>query len=210
MVDEKEVPGNPEGEPAAGQADEGPPEPDLTEVAPRYEYIPGIYLTPRVQEIPRYEKAAIQLAIGSDWVSMGAMMFLLVMTFIDVIMRALFKMPFSGTYDWTRYLMVLIATFGMPICTMNDEHVSIDILVRRFPGGLQKALSWLCYGIVVFVLVIYISQGWVQGAFNATIGQTSIGVPWPTYPFYYFIAIGFACMLGIVCIKIINLARGVK
>ncbi len=68
----------------------------------------------------------------------------------------------------------------------------------------------MCYVVVAFMLVIYITQDWVQGIFNATTGQTSIGVPWPTYPFYYFIAIGFACMLVIVVVKAINLARGVK
>jgi TRAP-type C4-dicarboxylate transport system permease small subunit len=183
---------------------------DGDEYGVKVQYFPGVFLAPRVQEIPKYEKAAFRVAYWSDWVSMGAMIFLLVMTFLDVILRALFNAPFTGTYDWTRYLMVLIATFGMPLCTMNDEHVSIDVLVRRFPDKVRQGLLWLNYAVVVFILYIFISQDWTQGVLNKATGQTSVGVPWPTYPFYYFIAIGFACMLAVVVVKIANLARGVK
>ena len=180
------------------------------DIIQRFEYYPGVFLTPRVKEVPVYEKGAARLASWSAWISMGAILYLLGMTFYDVLMRSMFGMPFTGSYDWTRYLMVLIATFGMPICTMNDEHVCIDFFVRKLPDLLQTALAWFGYAIAVFMLYIYISQSWIQGSFNATTGQTAVGVPWPTYPFYYFISIGFACMLGIVCIKMINLGRGVK
>ncbi|MCL2110776.1 MAG: TRAP transporter small permease [Clostridiales bacterium] len=183
---------------------------DEDEINPRFEYYPGVFLTPRVKEVPIYENVAARVASWSSWISMGAIIFLLGMTFLDVILRALFSAPFPGTYDWTRYLMVLIASFGMPLCTMNDEHVCIDFLVRRLPDRIQTGLAWFGYALAVLVLSIYVSQSWEQGTFNASIGQTSVGVPWPTYPFFYFISIGFACMLGIVVVKMINLGRGVK
>ena len=176
----------------------------------KFEYMPGVFLVPRVKEIAPYEKVAIHVASGSDWVSIGAIFFLLGMTFLDVILRAAFNAPFAGTYDWTRYIMVLAVAFGMPICTMNEEHVNIDVLFRRFPEKIQNVLIWFNYVITCFFLYLLITQNWFQGDFNQTTGQTSVGVPWPTYPFYYFIAIGYACMFLVVIAKMINLGRGIK
>jgi TRAP-type C4-dicarboxylate transport system permease small subunit len=183
---------------------------DTDEVAGKFEYVPGIFLVPRVKEIAKYEKAAIKVAVWSDWLSVGAIFFLLGMTFLDVLLRALFKAPFSGTYDWTRYIMVFAVAFGMPICTMNEEHVGIDLLFRKFPNMGQNVLHWFNYAVTCFFLYILITENWYQGNFNQMTGQTSSGVPWPTYPFYYFIATGFICMLFIVIVKMINLGRGIK
>jgi TRAP-type C4-dicarboxylate transport system permease small subunit len=177
--------------------------------AKRVEYMPGVFLTPRVT-VPKYENVGMGIAYLADWVSITAILFLLGMTFLDVLLRTVFSHPLSGVYDWTRYLMVFVALFGMPLCAMNDEHVSVDILVKQFPDKVQTALSWMNYALVVFYLYILITENWKQAGFNATIGQSSAGVPWPTYPFYYFVSIAFACMLAVVVVKMINLARGVK
>ena len=190
--------------------EESNPTPEFDEEIPRLQYYPGVFLMPRAAEVPVYEKAAFRVASWSCWASMGAILFLLGMTFADVILRTLFNSPFPGTYDWTRYMMILIATFGMPLCTMNDDHVCIDFLVRKMPQRAQQGLAWLGYCVAVFVLYLYISQNWVQAQFNFMTMQTSVGVPWPNFPFYYFIAVGFACMLGIVGVKMANLGRGVK
>jgi TRAP-type C4-dicarboxylate transport system permease small subunit len=175
----------------------------------RIEYMPGVFLTPRTT-IPKYEKVGMGIAYWSNWLSIAPMMVLLVMTFVDVLLRTVFSNPLSGVFDWTRYIMVLVATFGMPLCAMNDEHVSIDLLTRLMPNVIQNILAWMNYILVLGYMYFLITENIRQAIFNKTIGQTSTGVPWPTYPFYYFIAFGFACMLLIVIVKMIDLARGVK
>ena len=189
--------------------EESCPAPQSDEEIVKFQYYPGVFLKPRVQEIPVYEKAVFRVSSWSCWVSMGAILFLLGMTFLDVLLRALFKMPFSGTYDWTRYLMIMIATFGMPLCTMNEDHVCVDFLVNKMPTRVQQGLTWLGYCIAVFVMYLYISQNLVQAQFNFITMQTSVGVPWPNFPFYYFIAFGFACMLSVIGVKMANLGRKV-
>ena len=179
------------------------------ELEARYEYRPGMYLAVK-RHIPKYEKGAIQIAFWSNWISMAGILVLLVLTFADVFLRTFFNTGINGTYDFTRYIMVLVATFGMPLCAMNDEHVCIDVLTRLFPQKIQTALFWFNFVIVVIYLILQIVENWKQGMANSLTGQTDVGVPWPTYPFYYFIAIGFAAMLAIVFVKMINLARGIK
>jgi TRAP-type C4-dicarboxylate transport system permease small subunit len=175
----------------------------------RVEYMPGVFLLPRPY-IPKYEKAGMWVAYLSDWLSIAAIFFLLCMTFLDVTLRTLFSAPISGVYDWTRYVMVFVAVFGMPLCAMNDEHVCIDVLTKNFPIKVQDALAWLNYALVVFYFGLIITESWKQAGFNKLLGQSNAGVPWPTYPFCWFVSVGFACMLAVIFVKIINHARGIK
>ena len=175
----------------------------------RVEYLPGVYLSGRIR-IPAYEKAAIHFSRYTSWISIGALAVLLGMTFLDVILRTVFNSGVTGAYDYTRYFMILIAVFALPLTTVNDEQVAIDVLASHFPEKAQSVLVWLNFVLVVGYTYLLITQNWKQAAVAKMAGHIDHNVIWPVYPFFYLLAIGFAAMLLVVIVKIVNQGRGVK
>ncbi|WP_417767888.1 TRAP transporter small permease [Stappia sp.] len=83
---------------------------------------------------------------GTRVLQLVAAVLLLVMmtvTFIDVIGRYLFNAPLPGAFELTEVLLALVVFVGLPIVTARREHVTVDLLTGRLPGGLRAALAWL-------------------------------------------------------------------
>ena len=69
-----------------------------------------------------------------------ALMAAAVLVFSNVVYR-LFGHVIFGSYEITELLMVITVSFALAYATLMKSHVVVDLVISRFPEGLQKILG---------------------------------------------------------------------
>ena len=117
------------------QAGDRPPVPDAEGIGPP---------TGLVGEYPVLQRVEGWLALAPA-VILFAMM---AITFANVFLRYLFRMPLSGALEILSYLMGLLVFLSLPLVTARGEHVRVSLLDSSLPGWLRRVRG------VVFNLVL--------------------------------------------------------
>jgi TRAP-type C4-dicarboxylate transport system permease small subunit len=172
----------------------------------------GEIVTPERTFIPGYEKIVAKALGGLVWVAIASILIMLATTLFDVIMRATVSWSMPGVYEYSKFLMVFIAAVAMPYTALNDGHVEVDMLVRRFPPIVRKVLGVINYVVVAAYCVVLMTQNWKQAGVTKIMMLKSPDTPFTLYqyPFYYIISIGIAILLVVVLMKLVNYVRGVN
>jgi TRAP-type transport system small permease protein len=149
--------------------------------------------TARIQDAIRI---AQRIVFSCCVVGAVAMLFMMFLTVADVIGRSFFTWPITGTYELSRYFLVVIVLLGIAYAQQTGQHVAVDYFVLKLPPRGQfvfEAIS-TSLGLVFFALVTW--QGW-EGGWNSVQTQSvSDTLHIPSYPFEFLIAVGafFLCI----------------
>jgi TRAP-type C4-dicarboxylate transport system permease small subunit len=80
---------------------------------------------------------------------------MMLLTFVDVVLRYLFNRPMAGAFEMTELLLLVLIFAGLPLVTYADEHALMDFIDRPLgPRGtrwLERAVQVLCTA-VMFLL----------------------------------------------------------
>jgi TRAP-type mannitol/chloroaromatic compound transport system permease small subunit len=131
---------------------------------------------------------------GVAWVTL----LLVVVVFVDVVMRYLFKTSFVFTQEMEWHLFAFIFLIGAGYTLLNEGHVRVDIIYQRLG---TKARAWvnLC-GVVLFLipgclLIILTSWKFVHNSWSMLEGSPDPG----GIPFRFIvkgtIPVGFVLLL---------------
>lgn len=133
-----------------------------------------------------FERALRALALASGLI----LIFVMVYTVVDVVMRYVFNRPFSGSVEVTEFAMAMIVFLAMPYTGWVGAHISVDLfekyLDRPSLRYLPSAISFI--GAALFALIAW--RVVLEAA--ATVNQTSNMLRMPHYPFRFAVA---ACSL---------------
>ncbi len=94
---------------------------------------------------------------GVAWVTLG----LVLVVFVDVVMRYLFKTSFVFTQELEWHLFGFIFLIGAGYTLLHDGHVRVDIIYQRV-GFKTRAWINLC-GVILFLIpgcIMVISTSW--------------------------------------------------
>ncbi|WP_157983847.1 TRAP transporter small permease [Nesterenkonia muleiensis] len=113
---------------------------------------------------------------------------------LQIVLRYFFERPLAGGEEITRYMFVYLIFIGAAMGVRTGIHVSIDVLVRRLPGGSGKLLAVIAQSIVG-VFLIFLTLYGIQMSMN-TMGQSSpaLGIPIG----YAYFAIPLGATLGLI------------
>jgi TRAP-type transport system small permease protein len=127
------------------------------------------------------------LALASGFV----LLVLMVFTVADVVMRAAFGRPFSGSIEFTEFCMALIVFLAIPYAGWVGAHISVDLFEKYLNRPSLRLLPALIsfIGGALFVLIAWR----VTLEASATIHQVSNMMRMPHYPFRFTVA--FCCLL---------------
>jgi|APFEC2959095136_1045048.scaffolds.fasta_scaffold01767_2 TRAP-type C4-dicarboxylate transport system permease small subunit len=141
-----------------------------------------------------FERALRALALASGFI----LLFVMVYTVADVMMRYVFNRPFSGSVEVTEFSMSLIIFLALPYTAWVGAHISVDLfekqLDRPWLRFLPAALSFV--GAALFALIAWR----VLLEALATLNQTSNMLRMPHYPFRFavaFCSLVFAVVMSI-------------
>ena len=129
----------------------------------------------------------------AGWTLVGMML----LTAADVILRA-FRRPILGTYEIVSLLGAIVIAFAMPHTTLQEGHVSVEILVSRLSGTSQCVINVITRGLTV-VLFGFIAWECLQyGRDLKGAGEVSMTLCLPTYPVLYGIALAAVVVILVV------------
>ena len=116
---------------------------------------------------------------GVAWVTLG----LVLVVFIDVVMRYLFKTSFVFTQELEWHLFAFIFLIGAGYTLLHDGHVRVDIIYQRLG---YKGRAWInLIGVIFFllpgcILVILTSWNFVHNSWSVMEGSPDPGgIPSP-------------------------------
>ncbi|HKW95133.1 MAG TPA: TRAP transporter small permease [Methylomirabilota bacterium] len=83
------------------------------------------------------------------------LLIMMLLTFVDVVLRYVFNRPFAGAFEITELLLLVLIFAGLPLVTYADEHALMDFIDRllgpRGTRALERAVQALCAA-VMFLL----------------------------------------------------------
>lgn len=152
----------------------------------------------------------------SEWLGKTALalsaVFLLLMALhvsLDVILRYLFGTSFPGTLEVVSfYYMVAVVFLPLAYVELKQEHISVDVLVGRFPTRIQLVLYLFAgtLGLIYFGMLCY------QSYLDAVQATTRLETAMANFRFYLWpsrwaLPVGFGAMCLAILANMIKALR---
>ncbi len=135
----------------------------------------------------KFNEQLSRVFIGIAGTALIAVMALAV---VNMFLRA-FYVPFGATWEMIGFLAALTTAFALGYAQLNKVHVTIDLLVQRFPPRVRAFLESITYLLSLFLFSLaawhlYLYAGRVQ---ERNILSETLRIPF--YPLIYALALGF-------------------
>lgn len=110
------------------------------------------------------------------YVSASAVAFMMIITAVEVVSRALFYKSVPGAYEYVSLLFVYLIYLGLGYSQRRDAHITIGIVYDHLPRRVRKIVQG------TFLLVAFLFFGaltWTSAASawsNYSLGDTVLGV----------------------------------
>jgi TRAP-type C4-dicarboxylate transport system permease small subunit len=134
----------------------------------------------------------------------GILLFcLMLLTCVDVIGRYFFNTPVAGGFELTEMTLAALIFFGLPLVTIRNEHVMVDLLDPITPDWLLRIQH------VVSCLICAVATGylawrlWIRATNMAAAGETTaqlkLQIPYLTFAMSVLMAITALALLVLAC-----------
>jgi TRAP-type C4-dicarboxylate transport system permease small subunit len=134
-----------------------------------------------------------------------ALMLLMFYTVLDVTMRYGFNRPFSGSLEFTEFMMTVIVSLGLAYCGWTGGHVAVDIFEQPLE---DPRLRWVPALLTFISAILFAVIAW-ESAREAlgSMQRVSNMMRWPHYPFQLNVAFGSALFAVVLLIQSIRAFR---
>lgn len=116
--------------------------------------------------------------------------------------------PIQGTFELMGFFGALVTAFALGYTQMNKAHISVDILVNRFPEKVQRFLN----GVNCIICSIFFSlAGWQIAKWANTLratGEVTETLRIIYYPFTYGVAAGCFLLALVLLVELIRQIAG--
>ena len=123
----------------------------------------------------------------------GFTMFVMMLwIFIDVMLRAFFNSPLTGTIEITgEYLMVLMVYLSLSYTHKYNGHVKVTFLEDRFSKKVKSIITFILNIFAAFLFIMIGSLNFKEGLSYMEQNITSVGIlGYPLAPALFIISIG--------------------
>jgi TRAP-type C4-dicarboxylate transport system permease small subunit len=137
-------------------------------------------------------------AEGLLGVAASAILFaMMVLTFVDVVLRYLFNRPIASAFELTELMLVVLIFAGLPLVSWADEHVTMDFIDRLLPSGARRRLERAVHVVSAAIMAFLTWQVWLK-ADKIWAYRDATDVLRVVYgPFVYFMAVMIGLAGGI-------------
>lgn len=102
---------------------------------------------------------------------------MVMMIFINAVLRYAFHSGISATEELSRYAFVWVSALGAILGYYADKHVGVDLLVNSLHGMKKLVVQIIAELIVLGVLYILISGGWRYFIQTYNLDSAAIAIP---------------------------------
>jgi TRAP-type C4-dicarboxylate transport system permease small subunit len=143
----------------------------------------------------RFDRFLRTLALMSG----GVLLLLMSYTVIDVVLRYVFNRPFSGSLEFTEFMMVLIVFLAIAFTGWTGGHIAVDLFEKQLDRPSLRYLPAIISfaGALLFaVIAVRVTLETI-----ATLPQISNMLRWPHFPFRFTVAFGAATFALVLFIQ---------
>jgi TRAP-type transport system small permease protein len=137
-------------------------------------------------------------------IGMVTMVLLTLVIVIAVCARRFFDVPIRGLHDISVLAFSMMVFLPMAWCTINDAHISMDVIVVKFPKPLRNIVAAITLFLTTATLVVFTWQLLVYALRLQSMGQTASILPIPIFPFLYLATLGVLLMTIIFLMKFLS------
>lgn len=122
---------------------------------------------------------------------------------LNIILRALFKSPIYGSYEYVCYLTVVVISLALANCAFQGGHTNVTFLLEKFSPKVQKFINVIA-GSVIFVnfsLILWKLVEYAQKTYLA--GDVSSNLRFPLCYIVAVIVLGLFLLTLFVLLKVI-------
>lgn len=135
----------------------------------------------------------------------AALMLLMFYTVLDVTLRYGFNRPFSGSLEFTEFMMTVIVFLGIAYCGWTGGHVAVDILERSLDHPSLRLVPALLTFISAILFAVIAWQSAEEALTSAQ--RVSNMLRWPHFPFQLNVAFGSALFAIVLLIQSVRALR---
>lgn len=134
----------------------------------------------------------------------GVLAAMMLLTVADVFLRYAFRRPIIGTMEITQFMLVTLAFCALAWCAVTRKHLTVDLIVHRFPPRLQAIVdsTTLFVGLVVCAIIAW--RSFLESLAVWRLGLSSSQLLIPQFPFFMVIAAGCAMLCVVMVAQLIE------
>lgn len=152
----------------------------------------------------RFDRLISNVAAAVDGAAAIFLAVITALTFLAVILRYVFVLPFPGSFDVSRMLLGVAIFWGIAAAAWRKEHIQVDLVWQLMPPTLQKIAD--IFGDILFAVFVG-ALGWmlfwqvdkVRGS-----GQTTFELSIPIWPFHAVAWLGIAFCFLVLLARILR------
>jgi TRAP-type C4-dicarboxylate transport system permease small subunit len=156
----------------------------------------------------RFRGAVNLLSIGSGKIASYAIFGMTLLVTIDVTMRFLLGHGTKAAVEFSSYLLVLIIFFGLAYTQREGRHITVDALVKRFPGKVQDWFKVISLALFLSYTIILCWLTWSFFLASYKYKTTSLSaLDVQVWPYQLFMPLGLALISLLLVYDIYNKIR---
>lgn len=145
------------------------------------------------------EKYVWALSKGFDALAGISLLAVMLLVVLNIVLRAFFKSPILGTYEYVGFLSSLVVGLALAHCALKNGHIAVGFLVAKLPERFRACIDALT-NIIAAVFFVFCSWHMLDYARSfAASGEVALTTKLPFYPFVY----GLAAALVLLCLVLV-------
>ena len=142
-------------------------------------------------------------------VAVIVLIFMMMMTVSDVVLRYFFNRPIMASAEMTEYMMVIVGFLGIAWCATKGTHIKVELIVGKWSPRAQGIMDIINAVAVIAVSVLIASQSLNEGFVAKQMGRASEITDIVHYPFYWLIVFGYVLMFLVMLAILVRSVRKV-
>ena len=135
-------------------------------------------------------KAIHRLVYCVCFVGMWFIALMMLLTTFDVIGRSFFTYPLPGTFELSKYMLVIIVLLSIAYVQQAKHNVRVTYFADKLSPRNQLVLESIFTLVALTVFSLMVWQGWEGGLNAIRVKSVSDLLRIPSYPFEFLIAVG--------------------
>lgn len=152
---------------------------------------------PIIGERPAHSAGLTLFRMGLAVICAVLLTAMMLLTVADVIGRYFLSSPVQGATELTEMLLAAVIFIGLPAATLDDDHVTVDMLTARLPWRAEKLRRPVVALTSAAILSVTGWRLWAAAAQVGSYGGTTISLQIPLAPLGYLVSIftGLAALI---------------
>lgn len=135
------------------------------------------------------------------------LLFIMLLTCVDVAGRYLFNDPVPGALEITEFVMGALIFTSLPLVTLRQEQVTVDLFDRFIPRFVKPALHMLLNAVSCACLAVISWRLWIKGGQMLANGEFTAVLQIKIWPLVYYMSFQAAVTAFVLFLILVRQGR---